>query len=338
MKKRSLILHIGTEKTGTTSIQEFLALNRPRLKQAGILYPESLGPTNHIRLAAYASHKPWRLLSKYPLDTQEKHLEFKRFLCHEFQNELALSSCEHVIISNEHLHSRLRETRQIAEIKAFLAHFFHSITVLVYFRRQDLMACSHYSTALKAGSADAKPFKASKTNYYYNFLKIYQNWTGVFGQQQVTVRIFAKDRFKNGNLIDDFCAHAGISPCPNLPLPQRRNEALSLEAGLLIQALNKQAKNGRIKIDKRTRKQLVKDILQCHKGAPFYPEQQKAVEFFNRYRESNAVLENLLDGSLRPLFDHDFSIYPEKIDKGLLQEKRLWARKELKRLLNTYDI
>jgi len=336
MKKRPLVLHIGTEKTGTTSIQEFLALNRPRLKEAGILYPESLGPTNHTRLAAYASHEPWQLVSKFPLYTQEKHIKFKKFLNQELHNELALAACGQVVISNEHLHSRLRETSQIAEIKSFLAHFFHPIKVLVYFRRQDLMACSHYSTALKAGSADAKRFKASETNYYYHFFNIHQNWAGVFGPRQVTVRVFAKELFKNGNLIDDFCANADISHNEKFLLPQRRNEALSLDAEMLILVLNNQQKKGRIEIAKRTRKQLINHIIQCYKGEIFYPEKKVAVEFYHRYKESNALLESVLNGCLHPMFNEDFSMYPDKIDRGLLPEKRSWARKELRQLLKNF--
>jgi hypothetical protein len=34
-----IVIHIGTHKTGTTSIQAFLAKNRTRLKECGILYP-----------------------------------------------------------------------------------------------------------------------------------------------------------------------------------------------------------------------------------------------------------------------------------------------------------
>ncbi len=52
-----LILHIGTEKTGTTSIQNFLKLNRIKLKKHGYYIPKSpaLPSGNHrwITLIAY---------------------------------------------------------------------------------------------------------------------------------------------------------------------------------------------------------------------------------------------------------------------------------------------
>jgi capsular polysaccharide export protein len=39
--KPSLILHIGTTKTGSTSLQNFLFSNRARLLEKGILFPEA---------------------------------------------------------------------------------------------------------------------------------------------------------------------------------------------------------------------------------------------------------------------------------------------------------
>ena len=44
-KRLALTLHIGTGKTGTTSLQSFLRQNRPRLADAGWLYPRSPGRT-----------------------------------------------------------------------------------------------------------------------------------------------------------------------------------------------------------------------------------------------------------------------------------------------------
>jgi hypothetical protein len=51
-------LHIGTEKTGTTSIQAFLDRNRSRLRSQGVLYPELPGSNNQIALSAAALASP----------------------------------------------------------------------------------------------------------------------------------------------------------------------------------------------------------------------------------------------------------------------------------------
>ena len=47
------VIHIGTEKTGTTTLQEFLHLNRANLKNQGIAYLQSPGERNNRKLATY---------------------------------------------------------------------------------------------------------------------------------------------------------------------------------------------------------------------------------------------------------------------------------------------
>ena len=47
-------LHIGVEKTGTTSIQSFLAANRTALRAEGRLYPIVPGAVGHLGLVAFA--------------------------------------------------------------------------------------------------------------------------------------------------------------------------------------------------------------------------------------------------------------------------------------------
>ena len=56
----ALILHIGTEKTGTTSIQEFLGINRAALAEQGLHVPEFLGARTH-RWAAYMAENVDRI-------------------------------------------------------------------------------------------------------------------------------------------------------------------------------------------------------------------------------------------------------------------------------------
>ena len=47
------IIHIGTEKTGTTTIQEFLHLNRSKLANQGVAYLQSPGLRNNRKLVTY---------------------------------------------------------------------------------------------------------------------------------------------------------------------------------------------------------------------------------------------------------------------------------------------
>ena len=48
-----LVIHVGTDKTGTTSIQGFLRKNRAALAERGCLVPRSPGTTRHIRVGMF---------------------------------------------------------------------------------------------------------------------------------------------------------------------------------------------------------------------------------------------------------------------------------------------
>ena len=82
IKKRKLTIHIGTEKTGTTSIQSFLEINQIALKKQNISCPNSLryaDSFNH-RLAAVISYSDKRNddNTKFlfnSLDERKKHVE-----------------------------------------------------------------------------------------------------------------------------------------------------------------------------------------------------------------------------------------------------------------------
>jgi hypothetical protein len=327
--KPTLLLHIGTEKTGTTSIQEFLAFNRAQLAQNGILYPRSLGEKNHIKLAAYAEHAPWPFASQnLGIDTPEKHQDFCLNLRQQLGQELAAHDYRHAIISNEHLHSNIKTQDQIQAVKDFLDAFFSDIQVLVYFRRQDLMAVSLHSTALLVGYTPTRQLDINAAkNYYYDFNAIYDNWAGVFGSDNITARVFARDRFISGNVITDFCAMSGLNGQAGLVMTERKNESLSLEAACLIHELNGRIKEGSVTFAKPLQKrQLIERITTQCKGPSHYPGRDLAKQFYQVCSASNAALEQRLGIKL---FDDDFSMYPEHENTALYEEKRLWAKTAL---------
>lgn len=47
-------VHIGTEKTGSTTLQNFMAHNRSRLLKNGIVYTKSLGRKNNKALCYFS--------------------------------------------------------------------------------------------------------------------------------------------------------------------------------------------------------------------------------------------------------------------------------------------
>lgn len=331
---KELVLHIGTEKTGTTSIQEFLALNRANLKNAGILYPASLGQSNHVRLAACADIEPWRLAkAHFKIVNKDSFLVFRHHVLQKFQLELQESNCQRVIISNEHLHSHVNQSEQFLFLKDILEKNFSSIKILIYFRRQDLMAVSRYYTALKVGFIPSGHFDVSTKDYYFNFFSIYQNWAQHFGAENINVRIFSKEKFLNHNLIDDFCSSAEIGNTNGFYLPNRENSSLSMEAECLLIELNKRIIEKKLELTDNQRTHLIEQFSKQFKGNIRFPIRELATNFYHAFDQSNADLQQKLNMLDEPLFNTDFAMYPLVMDTALFNEKQIWAQKELNTFL-----
>ncbi len=206
---KKVILHIGCEKTGTTSIQHTMFLNRDvLLNSMGVLYPQSLGGTNHWKLAVFTCNQDIRL-TKHLQKDEDINL-FREKLRKEFLKEVNETDPAVVVISNEWLHPRVQEPEEFNRLKDLLSEVTDDVQIVLYLRKQDKLATSLYSTSLKAGNC--RKFKFPKiavdntkiTTYYYDFLSLYRNWKKAFGAGKVTVRVFDRGRLFDGDVVRDF--------------------------------------------------------------------------------------------------------------------------------------
>ena len=212
---RVIYLHIGLEKTGTTSIQKAMAEKREALHRESVLFPKSLGTKNNIRLLLYGLDEGLnRFFKNYPGYNMPDYPAFRAQLEKDFEREVEASGCKTIVISSEHLSSQLVSPRQIESVANFLRRVANDIRIVVYLRRQDHMAVSRYCSALKAGSTHEFSFdtEVKKFPKYYNFDVLLSEWAHVFGRDKLIVRWFDKGCFKDGDLLTDF------ADAVNLPL------------------------------------------------------------------------------------------------------------------------
>lgn len=130
-----LILHIGTAKTGTTTLQHWFASNRESLQRQGIYYPNSLGKVNHRKLSIFAmnANKPDDSFHQNQIFSVADHQIFKSNLTQDFEQEYVENlEINTWVISNEHLHSRLTKIEMINQVKQFISDKFEEIEVLVH--------------------------------------------------------------------------------------------------------------------------------------------------------------------------------------------------------------
>jgi len=187
--KKKLIVHIGLHKTGTSSIQGFLAANRATFSAHGVFVPYSSLHSNphaglhHYIAGAFKEGKPGNI--NYVVNT----------ILEESGN------CPTVLLSSEVL---CEITSGISSVRDVLFSFFDPVEVIVYLRRQDHTALSAYNQIVKRKGHSGRfdPFN----NIYYNgnYLQLLQKWEREFGKEQLKVLVFEKKGFYKGGLLSDF--------------------------------------------------------------------------------------------------------------------------------------
>ncbi len=237
---RKLFLHIGIEKTGSTSIQNTLSKERSLLKKNGIDYPSCFRYANHVELTCITQKYDQKseLYSVVGFGVDEQSVENSKVVFKDKLKEYVLSSDSSVFIfSNEHLHSRVRDPGEISELSEFLYEIFDDITIVIYLREQLELAVSHYSTQIKSGSTSEFELPDTKTNipHYYDFEKIIDMWS-VF--DDMVIREFDRKELKNQDVVSDFCSIFSEDFFDIKSLPST-NESLDVASLSLLRMINK---------------------------------------------------------------------------------------------------
>lgn len=318
------IVHIGAEKTGTTTIQEFCARNRVRLVNCGFLYPNELGSPNQTKLTAYGldDGKIDDIRRELGLVHESQIAPFRQKLQQSLAIEIKNApELDTLLLSNEHLQSRLLRLSEVRRLHDFLLEFADDLKVLVYLRRQDRVAVSYYSTRLKAGGVDDERIfpriaDGEPLPRYYDYdvmLKLYED---VFGKENIIVRIFQPDRFVGRELLTDFRAMCGIPDDDFIEGPQR-NESLSPVGIAFFRRFNEVVP--RFVNDKPNprRSEIISAVMKEFHGSGPRSGRARAEAFYAKFRESNeAVRLRYFPGSEGELFESDFETYDNVVAKA----------------------
>ena len=234
------ILHIGLEKTGTSSLQEFLQLNREQLLlREGIWIPDFLGRGSQWPLAviAYADARSDDLTA--PLGNAQTRLcrieELRQQIIASVQKNPARVHC----FSSEHLSSRLTSVGEITRLRDFLSPLFDDIRILLYLREPIRLAISRQSTFVKMGLGPFQLPTPRQLAEGFNFRTIIELWQSVFAGC-LQVRLFDPSQ-PSFDLINDFCDAVGIADSDRYLRPERVNESLDWTVMRLLSRINQVA-------------------------------------------------------------------------------------------------
>lgn len=232
------ILHIGTEKTGTKTLQRFLDVNRRKLASRRILVSRAAGVENNFGLPVLAYHSGRRddLTRQLAIRTEDELRAYGQRLFAALDAEVAGGRPHTIICSSEHFQSRLTEVSEIQRLhESLVALGCTEFVTVVYLRRPAELANSLFSTAFRSGH-DMKSLPTPEHHYVRNLCDhraTLSRWITVFGKQSLLPRLFDKTAFVQGSLIEDFATIAGIDST-GLRSPRPINESLSAVCGELL--------------------------------------------------------------------------------------------------------
>jgi hypothetical protein len=233
---QTIYLHIGTQKTGTTTLQQVGKRNREVLAARGVLYPASPGEINHTGLAIYASggQRCLDLASEAGLRSPADIAAYQEKLPGLLRQEIAASGAQKVWLSNEHLSSRVRDLPQLAQLAAMLRGLAREVKIIIYLRHQPEYYLSTYSMVIKAGSEKETRVPASEREYYYNYDKMLNVWADAFGEDAILVRVFERAALINGDVVDDIFGLMGVDRA-GLSIPEALNQSLDARSLQFLQ-------------------------------------------------------------------------------------------------------
>lgn len=210
------VLHIGTEKTGTTLLQDWLYANKESLSERRIGLSDNLGGHNNFFISEYFQTN----IDKWALEQNISNLAQKQRYFTGFRESLerelrvAAEKFDVFVMTSEFLHSRLRNIQNIENLKTFLFDNFEQVNVVCYFREQCSMATSLYTTDVlrECGLSldDYLDNGVEPSEYYYDLCSVADNWSAVFGRGNCVFRVYDRRRFIEGDIRKDFLDAAGL--------------------------------------------------------------------------------------------------------------------------------
>jgi hypothetical protein len=312
-------LHIGTEKTGSTSIQTFLAQNRAALLSRGWLYAKSAGARTHYSLVAFsldderhdATRSVLRIADRIGLD------QFRLKLIDALAREIAASGAATLLLSNELLSARLRNRGEVARLKTLCDSLASKTKVIVYLRNQADFLVSRYTNVIWEGGTGDFHFNGRATIADYALLL--DRWSEVFGKENIVIRRFEPSDFPDGDLLRDFADSVGLD-IADLERPVPSNPSLDMESLIFLRAMNRRLPSWLSARLHPWRGALVRVLQRRRGGRRFVIPRTLAQRIEQAYADSNSRVSEVYFGARYcPLFSPPLLV----TDQQLLPTNRI---------------
>ncbi|TNE67565.1 MAG: tetratricopeptide repeat protein [Alphaproteobacteria bacterium] len=234
---RRAFLHIGSPKTGTSSIQGTCFKNRKRLGALGYFYPNN--DANHIFFASHFREDPTEIPfhARHGRETRALVDAWNRAQMARFEKDVAASDCHTLILSSEYLPKTSPE--KCREMAAYLHSLADEVTVVCYVRHPVSHAASATQQGVKMGF---RTLEAAQQNaYFFKSSIVLPKYRDAFGATDMQVRKFDRVELRNQDVVTDFLSLVGLADDEVKSLEGAdANSSLSYEATLIADALTRQ--------------------------------------------------------------------------------------------------
>ncbi len=319
---KTLYLHIGTPKTGTSAIQNFLKSNSSRLLEHSYCFPSFPFSYNsipdrrngHFLVLTKSNYTTDADGAAEPVDKWNENLAAGLNVIHQ-----KFSASDNVILSEEELWNAICYSP-----KSFLeflpedaAKNNYRIRIVVYLRRQDLFLTSLWNQKIKVARTDQtlhdylndivreKPLYA---DYYHTLRKA----ADVLGTENVIVRRYEPSSWVNQSICADFLDAIGLDPSFPFEVPEAPvNFSLSGNMAEIRRMVN--SAEFLTYEEKRQFSVFTRKLPQDERSAHVYQHlsAQEANEFLTQFKECNdRVAKEFLHEEV-PLFSDESKEQPD---------------------------
>ncbi len=227
-----LILHVGTGKTGTTSVQAAFHNNQEELRALKISYPTGDTKDHNILEASVLEfdnlHRVYRSMYSSNRDIPKK-------IAIDLIERIKSTDSDYVILSGEYFFalsiSKAKALLDVLEIRP------EDVKVVCYVRNPSSYWLSGVQQYLK-GSWNLEGIIAAG----YKFKNGLINWGNTVGFENVIVREFDKSKLVGNDIVTDFChVLSEITNCEiSIPSSGTKNVSVYSEQCILMQKLRKE--------------------------------------------------------------------------------------------------
>lgn len=312
-------VHIGTPKTGTTTIQKFLYLNREKLEIQNIIYANSIESyTRHNILVNFCF--------EFRNNFNWEKIKFERILKYRSRLKLFYALKEEVaqakgdfIFSTEGITWHFYDVKYIKILKKFFKELgFDRVILILYLRNTSDLLISLSAQLIKTNYSSIpcfiNPWEYDR-QYIFDNQWLCQKYSEIFGKENLIVRLFDGNEFYQGDLLKDFIHSIGLKWENNFIIPLKQNESLDLIGVELCKALNKQNSNYDEFMELYSKYFISKSLF-----TKFYPPKKIIQSYLDYFEESNEWVR-------KEFFPHKERLFPKK---DLSDYKENYGLKEMK--------